>query len=241
MSDSRPAGSDLLVSARDREFTLRPGDPFTFGRADSCTCCLDPVDRGISRIAGALVFEHGTWWVANRSETRALHIVDSLGLSVPLPISRTGWPPSKRAVEPGGIRILVTGGVWTHELRCALADPHLQSSVVRPVDIETTATQTPSLTDARKEVLVALVSGYLKPFPRYDPRPLSYAEIADMVDLPRSTVIKRIEAVRGQLRDSGVPGLEEADARRPLAEWLLSMRLIVPADLVWLAQQRRDP
>ena len=72
------------------------------------------------------------------------------------------------------------------------------------------------------------------PFPRYNPRPLTYSEIADMVGLPRSTVTKRIEAVRTQLKEHGVPGLEDDDARRPLAEWLLSMRLIVPADLEWL-------
>jgi hypothetical protein len=57
------------------------------------------------------------------------------------------------------------------------------------------------------------------------------------VNLPRSTVVKRIEAVRDQLRAQGLPGLEDADARRPLAEWLLAMRLVTPSDLDWLASQ----
>jgi hypothetical protein len=229
-----------LVNARGNDYTLHPGEVFTFGRLASCTCCLDPLDRGISRIAGALIFEHGTWWVANRSETRALHVVDSVGLSVPLPVARSGWPPSRRAVEPAGVRVLVTGGVWTHELRCVLANPDVQPPVTRSDEAESTKSVTPRITDARKEVLVALVSGYLKPFPRYDPRPLTYAEIADMVNLPRSTVVKRIETVRTQLKEAGVPGLEDDDARRPLAEWLLAMRLIVPADLDWLRRQRPD-
>jgi hypothetical protein len=226
-----------LVTARGKSYTLQPRQVFTFGRLESCTCCLDPLDRGISRIAGALVFDHGTWWIANRSESRALHIVDSVGFSVPLPVSRSGWPPARRAVEPAGLRILVTGSVWTHELRCVPASPQPRSIVQLPDEAESTRTVTPTITDARKEVLVALVSGYLKPFPRYDPRPLSYAEIAEMVNLPRTTVVKRIEMVRTQLKEAGVPGLEDADARRPLAEWLLAMRLIVPADLDWLRQQ----
>jgi hypothetical protein len=227
-------GSDLLVNVREHRFQLSPGQPFTFGRAESCTFCLDKLDRGISRIAGAFIFEHGTWWIINRSETRSLHIVDAVGLSVPLPVSRSGWPSSRRAIDPEGLRVLVTGAVWTHELRCVVAQPFAQSVVGGHTDWPSTATQTPSITDARKEVLVALVSGYLKPFPRYDPRPLTYSEIAEMVGLPRSTVTKRVEAVRTQLKDHGVPGLDEEDARRPLAEWLLSMRLIVPADLEWL-------
>jgi hypothetical protein len=57
------------------------------------------------------------------------------------------------------------------------------------------------------------------------------------VNLPRSTVVKRIEAVRDQLRAQGLPGLEDSDARRPLAEWLLAMRLVAPSDLDWLASQ----
>jgi len=103
----------------------------------------------------------------------------------------------------------------------------------------TTDAHVPVLTELRKEVLVALVAGYLQSFPRYDPRPRTYAEVAAAVDLPRSTVMKRIEAVRTGLVAAGVPGLEEPDARRPLAEWLLSMRLITSADLDWLAERVR--
>ncbi len=227
----------LLVTVRTTNYTVRPEDVFTFGRLESCTCCLDPIDRGISRIAGAIMFEHGTWWVVNRSESRALHIVDSVGFSVPLPVARPGWPPSRREVEPGGTRVLVSGHVWTHELRCAIPNRSAVPAFVQPFGAESTKTVRPRITDARREVLVALVSGYLLPFPRYDPRPLTYAEIARIVHLPRTTVARRIEDVRSQLRDAGVPGLEDSDARRPLAEWLLATRLIVPADLDWLRQR----
>jgi hypothetical protein len=192
----------LLIEVAQKQLMLHTSDVFTFGRASSCTCVLDEMDRGISRIAGAVVWETGNWWVINRSSKRALHVVDPLGISVPLPISRSGWPPPKRAVEPGGLRILVAGDIWTHEIRLAHAEPHLASSLVQPDTGQSTTGQTPILTEARRLVLVALVSGYLRPFPKYDPRPLTYSEIAKLVGLPRSTITKRIEAVRDLLRQS---------------------------------------
>lgn len=229
--------SDLLVSVRDDTVAVTPPEPFTFGRHESCSYVLDPLDRGISRVAGAFVWENEVWWIVNRSTKRALHVVDPLGLSVPLPVARSGWPPSKRAVDPGGLRVLVAGDVWTHELQASYSAPPLSSTIAELGPGLTTSAHSPVLTDARRLVLVALVSGYLQRFPRYDPRPLTYAEIADLVNLPRSTVVKRIEAVRDQLRAQGLPGLEDADARRPLAEWLLAMRLVTPSDLDWLASQ----
>lgn len=231
----------LSVRVDGHPVILAAGETFTFGRDSTCTAVLDAMDRGISRIAGALVWENGSWWIVNRSTKRALHVVDAIGLSVPLPVARPGWPPSKRAIDPAGLRVLVAGEVWTHELRVAYLNPPVLSTVARGDDVGTTTTQTPVLTDARRLVLVALLSGYLQPFPRYDPQPLTYAEVADMVGLPKSTVTRRFEAVRRQLRDAGVPGLDNADARRSLAEWLLAMRLITPPDLQWLHQRLSEP
>jgi hypothetical protein len=229
------AGSrDLLLTMRDRQVVIPPEKVFSFGRSESCDLCLDTLDRGISRIAGNFSFEHDTWWVINLSETRALYTIDSVGLSSPLPVRQRGQRASRRVIEPQGTSVLVAGAVWTHELRCQLTGSTQRHEEDQPPERAATVTEMPSITEARKEVLVALVSGYLKPYPRHDPRPLTYAEIAKMVGLPRTTVTKRIEAVRAQLREHGVPGLDDDDARRPLAEWLLAMRLIVPADLEWL-------
>jgi hypothetical protein len=95
-------------------------------------------------------------------------------------------------------------------------------------------TQLPALTDNRKEAIVALVSGYLKPFPHYDPRPRTYAEAAVIANLRPDQVRKRIETVRGLLTERGVPGLEGDEAPRRLAEWVLAMRIVTPRDLEWL-------
>lgn len=224
----------LHLSIREHTFIVRPEQGFSFGRSESCDLCLDTIDRGISRVAGSFMFEHGAWWVVNRSENRALYLIDPVGISTPVPVTKRGERPSRRSIDPQGIGVLVAGAVWTHEIRCTIPDSSGPINNTNRPSFTASATQIPSITDARKEVLVALVSGYLRPYPRHDPRPLTYAEIAQLVGLPRTTVTKRIEATRTQLREHGIPGLDDDDARRPLAEWLLAMRLIVPADLVWL-------
>lgn len=235
---------ELTVTVGDDRRVLRVDEHAAFGRDPGCEFCLDQSDRGISRVAGEVRFETGTWWVINRSAKRALHVVDETGVSMPLPVGRDGWPAPRRAVTSPGLTVLVPGDVWTHEIRLATAS--LPTSTVRvPVsDPLSTFTQLPGVTDNRREALVALLSGYMRPFPRYDPRPLSYAEAGRLLDLPASTVRKRIEAVRGELADRGVAGLDGDDAPRRLAEWMLSTRTIVAADLEWLETRlaaRRDP
>lgn len=226
---------ELLVTVGHQSFRLGPAETLTFGRWDGCSVVLDTLDRGISRIAGSVGFDHGTWWVVNRSATRELHIVDALGLSVPLAVARAGTPASKRAVDPAGLRVLVTGDRCRHELVLSVVDPDLQSTISTPASVEmSTINPQPHLTIARKAALVAMVSGYLQLHPRHDPEPLNYSDIGKMLGLPASTVRRRIEAVRDQLIDNGVPGLQVPDARRPLAEWLLANRLVGPNDLAWL-------
>ena len=78
--------------------TLAPGDRLTFGRARECGVCLDPDDLAISRIAGIVEFEHGTWWVANASATRPLSVVDDLGFRSVL------GPARRAAVVPAPVR-----------------------------------------------------------------------------------------------------------------------------------------
>jgi hypothetical protein len=221
------------------EYLLGVNDTFTFGRSSACTCCLDPKDVGISRIAGAIVFEFGSWWIVNRSERRSLHVADNLGFSVPLPVSRPGWPAVRRAVDPAGLRVLVTGdeavnGLPIYELHCIPTNPHEQSVVTAFTATGLTKSITLDETDGRKEALVALVADYLQPVHGDIPRPRTYDEIAAQLGITPRGAEQRIAFVRDKLKDAGVPGLEERDARRPLAEWLLALRLIVPDDLQWL-------
>lgn len=233
----------LDVEVGRQRHLLSPGESLVFGRDRSCQVCLDERDSGISRIAGKLSDLHGVWFVTNLSRKRVLHVADSAGFAVPLPIATRHGPPSHRMVDQARLTVLVVGELWTHALVLrpdplpAPVSPGGESSIALENQLST-QTQLPRLTDLRREAMVAMSRGYLRPYPHYDPRPLTYQETADLLGLPKGTVAKRIEHIRQDLVEAGVMGLEkELDARRSLCEWMLAMRVITPADLDWLARR----
>ena len=225
----------LAVETGARRVELAPGRELTFGRDETCDVCLDAGDLGISRVAGRISHEGGFWVVTNLSRKRALHIVDPTGFAIPLPVAVEGTE-SRRVVDQPWLTVLVAGDSFTHALVLTPDRPPRQGDIPQsPADPLSTRTQRPRLTDRRREVLVAMAAGYLRRYPRYDPHPRTYQEVADLLGLTKSQVVKRVEDVREELVAAGVSGLQgELDARRQLCEWLLSMRLIAPEDLDWL-------
>lgn len=230
----------VCVQVAGARFDLRSDEPFTFGRDPAvCTVCLgvDPVDQGISRLAGSIVHDHGVWWIFNRSRTRCLHVIDvETGIGVPLPVAQDNWPSPRHPIDRPTLAVLVAGEVLLHEIVVTASAPDLPAAEELPqlVDPLRTKRLLPPLTDRQREALAAMVEGYLLRFPRYHPEPRTYEQAASRLGLPSTTVKKRIEHVRHQLMEAGVSGLDTVDARRNLAEWLLSNRLITVADLVWL-------
>ncbi|MEV6923742.1 FHA domain-containing protein [Dactylosporangium sp. NPDC051485] len=230
----------LVVDVHDTTYTLKDGDELTFGRDSRCTVRLDAADAGISRMAGRIRSEAGTWFVTNLSGKRPLHIADANGFAVPLPVAQAGWPLSRRAVDQPRLTVLVPGETWTYALNLRISDPLPVESTPPPTGQDPVSTRVPTLrlTDNRREVLVALTRGYLRPYPHYDPRPCGYDEIAGLLGLTRTQVTRRIEDVRDTLIAAGVEGLEGVrDTRRPLCEWLLAMRVVTPTDLDWLTRR----
>ncbi len=230
--------SGLIIRVADRVFELEPGQAFTFGRDDACTVCLDSIDTGISRVAGSIGQEEGTWWIVNRSAKRTLHVIDDTGISVPLPVAVPSGQPSRRAVDRHALTVLVAGDIWTHAIEVATLGKAAAQTIADPRSPVPTVTHLPTITDNQREALVALLSGYLQPFPRYDPHPLTYKAAGQFLGVGDSVVRKRIETVRNSLVSAGVPGLEgNDDARRALAEWALAMRLVTGEDLAWLEKR----
>ena len=188
--------------------------------------CLDPADLGISRLAGSVEHESGVWWLLNRSATRPLTVVDELGI-------RTVVAPGRRLALAGPISVVVEGSARRHALEVVgQTGPAFGSAVAQPGDALPTATaHEVVINDADRLALVALFSGYLEPFPRYDPHPRSYADAAAAIGCPRTTLVKRIEYLRNRLTSAGVPNLLGETALIYLAEWALTSRVVTREDL----------
>lgn len=215
-----------VVSHKDRRWELAPGEVFTFGRALTCTVSLDETDTGISRVAGSVEHDAGTWWVINRSTGRPLAASDELGL-------RTVIAPGNRLAVAGPLTVVVEGANLRHAIDVAAEGaPAFGVSPEPPPDaLPTDTADRVTINDADRLALVALFAGYLEPFPRYDPHPRSYADAAAELGWPRTTLIKRIEHLRTRLSDAGVPNLRGETALEHLAEWALTTRVITRGDL----------
>ncbi|WP_338056624.1 FHA domain-containing protein [Sinosporangium album] len=243
----------LSVRAAGRVIPLPPDRTLSFGRDRSCDICLDPADPGISRVAGSVECDAGTWWIVNRSTRRTLHIVDDARRAVPLPVNAEGWPQGRYAVGLRVVTVLVAGELWTHELvlepeRAETASeteqptpPPTSPPTPPPVPAVPAVARVPVLTEAHRAALAALASGYLRPHPHYDPRPLRYEHAAALLGVRAGRVRQRVERVRVRLVAAGVSGLDAVDARRSLCEWCLAMGLIGPHDLKLLPNLRRVP
>jgi len=225
--------STITIGLKDKRIEVSEGQELTFGRSQRTTLCLDPSDLGISRVAGSLEAEAGVWWLVNKSTVRPLEVVDDVGI-------RTVLPPGRRIAVTAPITVIVEGATRRHALTVDLpyeATTGRDEGSVPSLQVEgnpTRAAADVSITPADKLALVALFSGYLEPFPRYDPHPKSYADAAARLDWPRTTLVKRVEYLRTRLTNAGVPNLLGDNALPHLAEWALATGLVSRADLTLL-------
>jgi hypothetical protein len=215
------------VRVADEEYLVDPADGLTFGRSRECTVCLDPADTAVSRTAGELSFERGTWWLTNRSATRPLSIVDELGL-------RSVLVPGRRVAVEAPTRVLVDGASRQHSLAITVDSSTEPAPPGDPLGTPTATGAEVLITPADRLAMVALFAGYLEEPPRYDPYPKSYAAAAARLGWPRTTLVKRIEYLRTRLDTAGVPNMMGFNALANLAEYAISRGLVTRADLALL-------
>jgi len=217
MSVTVRVGTDSYVVAADQDFS--------FGRSERCTLCLDPDDAAISRMAGIILSDSGTWFLENVSSTCPLDVVDEHGI-------RSVLPPNRKYALEGQMRVLVRGSQPKPHVLHVHAPERLARNVDVPTDGEATAIgQNVNINHMDRMALVALFAGYLENEERYDPHPRSYEAAAKRLDLPRTTLVRRIEYLRTRLDKSGVPNMTGPNALNNLAEYALTRKLIKSDDL----------
>jgi hypothetical protein len=231
-SSGGDGAASATVSSSGQRHVVTIGQVLTFGRSSTCTIGLDPVDRGISRIAGSVEYDSGSWWLNNRSTSRALVAINDMGI-------RSVVAPGRRVAVDGRLTVVVEGSARRHALEVFI---HPGDEPWRPAPGEPATGEPPTaaggetlLNSLDRLALVALFSGYLQPFPRYDPHPKSYAEAAAVLGWPRTTVVKRIEHLRARLTAAGIPNLVGDDALDHLAEWCLVTGVLSREDLALVA------
>jgi hypothetical protein len=231
--DQEDSNATATVSCAGQRYEVTTDQALTFGRSSACTICLESADRGISRLAGSVEHESGSWWLHNRSTTRVLVAVDDMGI-------RTVVAPGRRIAVEGRITVVVEGSVRRHALEvrvgrrkesCQLAPGEVPSG-----ELPTAARGDVLINTLDRLALVALFSGYLERFPRYDPHPKSYADAAALLGWPRTTLVKRIEHLRARLTSAGIPNLVGDDALNHLAEWALTTRVLSRDDLTLIGR-----
>lgn len=209
------------------EFTLSPERPFVFGRADAPGVTgLDAKDMGISAVAGSVEAAWGLWWVLNHSRKRRL-LLDDGGGGAPQRLDCG----HRYAINVCRLGILVPGAIFTHQLEVVLPASDLACFQRVGASSGTIGADT-SLSDRDRDVVVALLSGYLDNFPRRQARPRTYQEAAELLGPPwtRTTVRKQIERLKGRLARGGVY-FEGPQANYDLADHLIGNGLLSPADL----------
>jgi hypothetical protein len=226
---------EVEISVGGENFTASVEHPFVFGRS-RCEHIvgLDPGDMGISAEAGSIQFELGLWWVLNRSQKRPLFLEPEPG-SQPLRVSAG----DRIAITKSQTVVLVPGAIYTHRIDVRIDDRY--ASALRVATSSGSGTITfgdVEFSERDRDALSALFSGYLRPFPHWSPRPVSYEEAAALLGEPwtKVAVRKQVERLKDRLARAGFY-LQGPRANDDLAEHLTTSGLISQLSLSRLKEE----
>src|SRR5260221_7485312 len=174
---------------------IRPGEPFTFGGAPTCTAVLSAGDRGVSRSAGSFRHHDGSWWLHNDSSSSVLSVIGDRGFRADLP------PGLGVPLLQWHAKVTVNGALDNYSLRLRLPDlDDLPDPADEPrltyVTGERAVTSTryrPPLTDSDRLVLAARFEAYLTWRHAGDQAPASAKETAERIRRNPHPVAQRCE------------------------------------------------
>jgi hypothetical protein len=217
----------LIVMYEAQTWRVRPGEPFTFGRAPDCSAVLPAADRGVSRSAGSFRFQDRWWWLRNDSSSCVLCVIGDRGFRADLP------PGLQVPLQQWHAKVTVNGTLGDYTLRLRLPDlddvpDPGQRPLVTGEHLVTSSRHRPRLTDDDRLVLAARFG---------DPAPRSARDTAQRIGWQPHAVSKRCENIRNRYVRLGVPGLRGPRALDELARLLVSTGELTAADLRRLPAQ----
>jgi hypothetical protein len=220
----------LIVMYGAQTWHVRPGEPFTFGRAAECTATLPAADLGVSRTAGSFRFHDRWWWLHNDSSSSVMSVLGDRGFRVDLP------PGLQVPLQQWHAKVTVNGTLGSYTLRLrlpdldAVPDPGQQPPSAGERSVTSTRYRA-RLTDDDRLVLAARFEAYLTWRHAGDPAPRSARETAERIGWQTHTVAKRCENIRNRYVRMGFPGLRGPRALEELALLLVASGELTAADL----------
>jgi hypothetical protein len=227
----------LIVMFGPATWRIKPGEHFTFGRANTCTAVLPNDDRGVSRNAGSFDWRGGCWWLTNASASSMLYLSGDLGFRADIP------PGMALPLQQWHAKVRLDGVLDTYTLRIRLPDlddegdePEEDEGEAAAPEVvpERTVTSTKlraPLSDSDRLVLAARFEEYLTWRHSGAAAPRSAREAAERIGWQPHTVAKRCENIRGRYVRIGVPGLRGQRALEELAALLISTGELTGDDL----------
>jgi hypothetical protein len=236
----------LIVMHESGTWRVRPGRVLRFGRGAGCTVRLPAADRGVSRSAGSLFFERGTWWLRNDSSSSVLFVSGDRGFRVDLP------PGMAAPVQQWHAKIRLQGLLGAYTLRLRLPglddvpdhDPGAGQegqAGAGPTGehLVTSTRRRPPLSGPDRLILAARFEDYLNWRHTGPAAPRSAKQTAERVGWQAHAVAKRCENIRDRYSRLGVPGLRGPRALDELAMLLISTGELTVEDLRRLPGQAR--
>jgi len=234
----------LIVMHESGTWRVRPGEILTFGRGAGCTIALPAADRGVSRSAGSLGFEQGTWWLRNDSSSSVLYVSGDRGFRVDLP------PGMRAPVQQWHAKVRLPGALGCYTLRLRLPDlddvpdhdPGAGQGATSPAGptgehLVTSTRRRPPLSGSDRLILAARFEDYLNWRHTGPAAPRSAKDTAERIGWQPHTVAKRCENIRDRYSRLGVPGLRGPRALDELATLLISTGELTADDLRQLPSQ----
>ncbi|HEX9994068.1 MAG TPA: FHA domain-containing protein [Acidimicrobiales bacterium] len=214
-----------VIAVHGGEWVLEAGATLSFGRSATCDIRIGADDHGVSRRAGEFRRDGPSVVVVNTSDRVTLLVVDEFGM--PHPVA----PLRSHVIVGTPAQVVVQGSIRGYALAVRMTEAPPAAVPVVVADGEAPTTYEVELGPKDRLALLALFEGYLRPFPRYQPHPRTYAEAAERLGWRKAALTRRVDRIRERLTDAGVPNVVGDHGLDNLAQFVLTGRLLTPEDL----------